>query len=645
QKKKSTPNLAQGIEQKLWNYSASGNILKRWLLETVSWLLSALCMGAIVVVLYLLRDRPVPKNWLMGLTLNTYIAILSRIASAALLLPASEALGQLKWSWFQGDSKKMWDFELFDNASRGPWGSFLFLVRTKGRTLAALGAAITIFAMALDPFFQQVAHYPQRWGLQTQNSSIPRVLRYDPPIRKEFDATDQLVFSDIDIRPVVEKFFLDFGIPQVQVGNGTRAEIPLVCPGSNCTWEPYETLGICSECEDVADMLDFACLTGPLDWVSNATSYDPYQNGTMCEWFFNATTEKPMLMLGYQADPATNQSVGEILTTRGLPLVTNINRRPLFGGSINFKHIRNPISDFVVVSAADGWNLEEMLASIFQRERPRATECVLSWCVQTIESAYHLGTYTENVTKRFFNTTDGPWPWDIIPTEDPETVLPIYNENITINPHAVDRQANISSYGARNETTFNVLTAFDEFLPSFFTTKSNDSEIWLKFRTRNRSPSQLQHPVSPWAAPNNVTYHIERLATTMTNTIRRSSKLMATGKSFSEETYVEVRWAWLSLPVGLLMLTLVFLVATIVRTSLELDRVGVWKNSSIATLLYGLPDDMQRKITASQAACTPRTRAKVLNVRMLPTKGWRVSGNFLSPVAHKPKFEPPQGWI
>jgi hypothetical protein len=44
-------NFAQRIEEKLWRYSASGNIFKRWLMEVVSWLFSAVCMGAIIGVL------------------------------------------------------------------------------------------------------------------------------------------------------------------------------------------------------------------------------------------------------------------------------------------------------------------------------------------------------------------------------------------------------------------------------------------------------------------------------------------------------------------------------------------------------------------------------------------------------------------
>jgi hypothetical protein len=133
---KTSLNITQRIEDKLWNYSIYGNIWKKWLLEIVSLAISAICMCVIIGVLFDLQDRTL-TTWQLarhGISLNTFVATLSRIAAAALLLPVSEALGQLKWNWFfEGNSKKMWDFEIFDNASRGPWGSLQLLIRTKGR--------------------------------------------------------------------------------------------------------------------------------------------------------------------------------------------------------------------------------------------------------------------------------------------------------------------------------------------------------------------------------------------------------------------------------------------------------------------------------------------------------------------------------
>lgn len=106
----------------------------------------------------------------------------------------------------------------------------MLLVRTRGTTLAALGAAITIFVMAMDPFFQQVARYPQVMVLQTQNSSIPKVIRYEPHFAKVTQDGAEVLNPDLDINAIVDKFFFDHGVPPVKFGNGTRPDIPVsVC--------------------------------------------------------------------------------------------------------------------------------------------------------------------------------------------------------------------------------------------------------------------------------------------------------------------------------------------------------------------------------------------------------------------------------
>lgn len=623
--------------------------VKPWRLEIMSWLLSALCMCAIVAILCRYQDQPLPKHWVMNITLNAYIAILSKAASAALMLPISEALGQLKWSWFRGHSKKLSDFEMFDNASRGPWGSFILLIRTKGSTLAALGAVVTIFALIMDPFFQQVVRYPQRTILQIQNSSIATATRIGGRQYVTEDGVEMFV-SDREMHAIVGNYFTDLGIPKVRVGNGTRAEIPLSCPTSNCTWESYETLAVCSECVDVVDMLEFDCRPARLDWIRNATSFNGFKNGTMCGWFLNAVNStagaNTTLMLGYEVDPTTNQT-GEVLTTRALPLITNINRRRIFGGSINFKNIRNPISDFIIVSTTGKADEESVLRSIFQHEKPRALECVLSFCVKTIDSTYDEAMYTEVVKNRFINTTAGPFPWTLTPpanASDPNALGTVsYLQNITVDPHASNGQVNTSSFGLGNDTAVNIVTIFDEFLPSFYTRPKNSSSIWLKHETYKTIPTLRENSVNPWAAPNNLTLHLENLATDMTNRLRNWGNDTALGKAYSEETFIEVRWEWLTLPITVLVLTLVFLLCTMWRTAIESDRVGVWKNSSIVTLLYGLPDELQWKLTAAQHYKTPHSRAKELNVRLLPTKKWRMSGHLLSPNMEKPKSRP--DWI
>jgi hypothetical protein len=404
---------------------------------------------------------------------------------------------------------------------------------------------------------------------------------------------------------------------------------------------------------DVPDLLTFTCMETTIDWSTNTTgplSEDTYPNGTVCGYFINATSEEPILMSGYRINENGDEPTGnETLLVRTLPLTAFLTKELLFGtGSINFKHLRNPIIDALVVSATNGPE------SVYRHEPPIIHECALSWCVQTIQSHYDSGTYTEEIVSVFENTTAGSPPWESfpIPEEEGGGVDIFYMQNVTLQPsgsssNRSDALTHNKFYGADNVTASKVINVFDDFFPSYFTASNASAVPMLRYKNFPDGGRIRELPFNPWQAPNNITRHMERLAVAMTNIIRSSSsKELARGDAFSRENYVKVRWEWLTLPLGLLFISLIFLGATVAKSAVERDRVGVWKTSAYATLLYGLPDEMQQKITRSSSTGTPRAKAKELKVRLQGNHGWRVSGNLFSPFTPKPKPNlPPPGWI
>jgi hypothetical protein len=510
-----------------------------------------------------------------------------------------------------------------------------------------LGAIITLFSLALDPFFQQVVDFPERWMCTGWNSTIPKVIRYEPVAEQVFQNGQRRVIDDMDIEVVANKFFFGNGTQPVPFGNGTRVEIPLSCPTSNCTWPAYESLGVCSSCADIQEMLEFRCINTKVDWIQNltgSTNDSTYPSGMTCGYYLNATSPTPILMSGYLVESvesiAGKAPAGEALLGRTLPLVTNPGRQSLFGGSVNFKHIRNPIVDIFIVGTADA-------TSVYQNQTPVAQECVLSWCVKTIRSSWYWASYEEEEIARFLNTSAGPDPFLITPVKTSGGLnanLTSYTENVTINMPL--SRGETLQYGLSNQTAFSVIALFDDIFPSWTTTKNASATPLLRYVISLSATIMRPVEFNPWLPPNNVTSHMERLATALTNSVRSStSKKMIPGMAFERENYVAVRWLWLTLPLSLLVLTFIFLVATVMKASRESERVGVWKTSAIATLLYGLPDDMQKKITSSTSTGTPRTKAKELRVRML-SKGWRASGNVFSPLTPKVRQNrPPPGWI
>ncbi|KAF4824770.1 hypothetical protein CGCSCA5_v000691 [Colletotrichum siamense] len=136
-------------------------ILKDWWQEVLWCVISLATFVALVLVLKEFNQKPLPR-WPSGITLNTIIAALSTVARTAFLIPVSEGLSQSKWAWFKKKPRPLADFDMFDQASRGPWGSVGLLVRTKGWIIGILSALLLTSAIATSTLTQFTVTYPSR---------------------------------------------------------------------------------------------------------------------------------------------------------------------------------------------------------------------------------------------------------------------------------------------------------------------------------------------------------------------------------------------------------------------------------------------------------------------------------------------------
>jgi hypothetical protein len=355
--------------------------------------------------------------------------------------------------------------------------------------------------------------------------------------------------------------------------------------------------------------------------------------GNACGYFLNATSDNPVLMSGFRVENGTDTSHGETLLMRTLPLVTNPSRQPLYGGSINFKHIQYPLLDTLVVSSSDG-----TADSVYEKKIPVAQECVLSWCVKTLRSSYSNGGYEEQVVETFMNKTSAEWPWWTEDHPEIQVTETEFKANISIFSPSIE--TNAIPFGVSNDTILDIVVILDDIFPSFLTVANATAQPFIKIRTSAVDNVFFRSVrFSPWLAPNNVTYHMERMAQAMTNVFRSDvgSNEMITGAAYALETYVAVHWAWLTFPLIMLFLSIIFLVATMMKTSSHSHGdIGMWKTSAMPTLMYGLPQHMQEEVLSSRRSggASGKGSHKV-RIRLLPKHGWRVSGQ-VQPVPSAP---------
>lgn len=99
----------------------------------------------------------------------------------------------------------------------------------------------------------------------------------------------------------------------------------------------------------------------------------------------------------------------------------------------------------------------------------------------------------------------------------------------------------------------------------------------------------------------------------------------ANGTVWGTQTCVGVNWEWLALPAGLLLLTIIFLVLTIVRTRSK--QAHVWKSSIFAVLFSGLDQETRKSDGPLMSLEEMKAAADRATVRLEDTKeGFRLVG-------------------
>ena len=135
-------------------------LLDSWVPEVLALATSTACLVAILIVLRIFDNQAAP-TLPYGITLNAAIATLATASRLMLIYTVTAAISQLKWCWYL-KTRKIKDMQVFDDASRGPWGSMTLLISLRARPVASIGALVTILALAFDPFVQLILTYPTR---------------------------------------------------------------------------------------------------------------------------------------------------------------------------------------------------------------------------------------------------------------------------------------------------------------------------------------------------------------------------------------------------------------------------------------------------------------------------------------------------
>ncbi|KAI1289106.1 hypothetical protein F5Y03DRAFT_378418 [Xylaria venustula] len=485
-----------------------------------------------MVILLSRLDGRPLSTWTIAVSPNAVIAILSIASKASLIYALGQSLSQLKWLHLLKKPDSLHDLQRYDDASRGPLGAIRMFWRVRSAPFVAYLGALVILLALAFEPFSQ-----QLLHFDERVISYPGQ-RSSVPFSNRYDYGD----TGVDGVSAVIVGSRDNPLKAAAV-NGIYDVVkdpPFTCPGSTCSYPTITTMGLCSECDDITKTIKKTQMNisfGQL-W-----SYRTPSNLTLQASAFSDAHSG----FSHTLANATAELINSEFAGLGMPVRTGI--------------IRFPEDPSTGRSTMENW-----------MDTMQAYECTISFCGHR-----YVG----------WNMTNGT----LTPGEDqviklnnsdiPEESAPWYR---ILAPLNASESLDIS--GGNNSFSINYLDG-----------ENMASTLTSIFDVLNDvSPDQQIGPLALYSSPD-IPATLDNVAKGMTYRMMSGPNSTTTyGEVYGTQTYMRVRWPWITLPVALAVASTFCLISVIVMT--RMARQLIWKSSLTPLLLpdisYPLTNVQQR---------------------------------------------------
>ncbi|KAI8649427.1 hypothetical protein NCS56_01491000 [Fusarium sp. Ph1] len=614
-----------------------------WSLELGSLLLSLLSFACLITLLFVYDREPISKWTKFPLSLNAVISILGTISKASLAFVVSMCLSQCKWNWVGNFAEPLVDFDRFDAASRGPWGSGRLLVSMVRRPhWASLGALAALILIAFEPFLQAILTFKDqtiRVNLNELNEAEPTIGSCSVLDAGSWTGTNQIALLNVPFTGSNGKKLLY----QATVGRRVRVDMGMTaslwngfsylvtadslsptfsCRTGNCTWTNYTSLALCSKCQDISQYVKKT--TGVIKVPKGISSSGwILGKGEELPDISNTIPEANMRQVGKTLDytkytvPGINLKISNYNgKTRRVSedensaypdtyLTTTATTNP--GKTLFFRDSRTLALAIQYFEANETWQDNK---TTWEDTPVTAKECGLYFCVNQYESVVEQGILKEKVLASWANKTVDSYT-------DSEGAQKEYmkykNNSLDLAPGYVivpDLQIYIPDKDFRVRSANLTQQAFNI---SQTTVVSLIESLKEGFCARSRNGTEcdwenqvLVYPSLPGDGPPGFMFALGEstdIPGTIANVASSVTKWMRDRKSKSspvkgEETrsivITKVRWAYLAYPTAALLVGFMFAGLAIWESS-SLKR-PVWKDSALATLAYSPDGEFRERL-------------------------------------------------
>ncbi|OJJ07869.1 hypothetical protein ASPVEDRAFT_89100 [Aspergillus versicolor CBS 583.65] len=604
---------------------------KAWKLELCALVGALLSFAIMVIVLGIFDGRPI-FDW-KNVTLNAIISVLSVAMKASLTFAIAELIGQWKWILFSRAERPLTDFERIDMASRGPWGSLRVLSRMHGFQVLPLqlGALLIVLVLALDPFSQQLIQLEQRpsygepsWHTTPGASFTTLATSFDQG--KALYAHDWSRAENSTRNPVI-RMTTELELPmQAAILAGLSRSRKTIdqqstvqCPTGICTWDQFQTLGVCHRCQDLTPELkrvdDFGEVYNSL---YNDGHGDVYQkeNGTA---FSLPNGHFLMNMNGCSLTDSTCDYLSPAIGHAPPSQLTMSSFGTGDPSKTNSMRDINTLIWSMSVIHLDSAEIESSPKEDYEYEWPDipllATECAMYYCVKSISLTVEDNIIHENV-KEATDAVRDPNSWLLSSSSydslAPENIPPV-NESATLEFNELYAYAGRSdlvlyfpdnstkpTYSITDDAVWALSHRMQDLLSTNITTGANMTSAMLDLLPEDAVgyngviQDQQSIPAAVGSVWNEDKLNIEEtfgtLATSITNGMREEYDGYAVdyvyGHTGTPTQYYKAQWGWIALHCLVLIGAALFMLVT-ARNSTSSQSVPVWKNSPLATISGG----------------------------------------------------------
>ncbi|KAI0187781.1 hypothetical protein F4808DRAFT_19588 [Astrocystis sublimbata] len=501
-----------------------------WWWEIAATILSLTSLVLLFILLAKSNGRRL-SSWSLPIQPDSLIAVLTTVAKTSIMVPVASCLSQLKWGHFMSQSRPLNQFQVMDDASRGPWGSFVFLISgLKIRAFIPIALSfITVVALGIEPSAQQILDFPDRKSMQTNTSA-------EIGIATEYlsEGFAPIGYTRWTLVPSTDLFHLQSSI--VDSISGSVFEPNFVCPSDYCTWEDFTTLGICSAYQNLTSEIKMSCddATNPL---------------------FNCTYTFPY---GKNSTVARTITFGDVGKSQYL-------RVESFRSWFEPFYTQNENSVINAVKVTNYDLYRNRVPGIYAYPEPPVTESCFArsyWCAQTFR----------NVT-----AMPGQLPYGSVDMEELRQV------DIDIG----DGCSCTTFLRLLTGDHFTLDLTLVQYLPDYLKDLLTQAVINIApYSPRLNSPFDLANFLYTTDFQNMTI----NLATTLTNQIRSTNPgdnrntMMLRGIAHSKEIYINVRWPWAILPAATVLIACLLLTCAMIT----MRKQPLLKGSALALLFHGL---------------------------------------------------------